>query len=92
MERACRQAALEPPENTSISRLSVMVCVHAQAPKQAPCSGKREASTKLLINSSHQARESISRGREKCSVLENEAEKISHFQEHRLSILYQTAC
>ena len=53
--------------------------------------GSGEASTKLLINSSHQARESISRGREKCSVLENEAEKIPHLQEHRLSILYQTA-
>ena len=85
MEGTRRQTALEHPDNTSINILGVMVCLCAPA---SPLRwGKERPSTNLLINSSHQARESISCGIEKCSVLENEAEKISHFQEHSLNIL-----
>ena len=85
MEGTRRQTALEHPDNTSISTLGVKVCLCA--PESPLRWGKQRPSTKLLINSSHQARESISCGIEKCSVLENEAEEISHFQEHSLNIL-----
>ena len=66
MEGTCRQTALEHPDNTSISTLGVKVCLCA--PESPLRWGKQRPSTKLLINSSHQARESISCGIEKCCV------------------------
>lgn len=62
-----------------------------ECPLQAAYKG-REKGAKFLKNSGHQARESISCRREKCPVLESEAEEISHSQEHLLSIPHQRAC
>lgn len=92
----CRQAALgccSTRKTSPLAHLMEWLVYLAKGPAANSLQGRGlEASTKFLINSSLQAKESISCGRDKCPVLESEEEKISYFQEHILGSLSQTAC